>query len=205
MLDREKPLVEGLGDFLRKNNVKTFGPSAKAAQLEGSKIFAKKFMTKYSIPTASYKVVQSVKQTLAAAQAFNPPYVLKADGLAGGKGVFICFNKNTLKQKAKALFEQNFLGAAGQKALLEEFQPGREISVFAITNGKDYRTLPVARDYKQLHDGGHGPNTGGMGAYAPIQVSPVLMKKIEKKNYSANHGVASNIVTCLTWEFYTLV
>lgn len=177
----EKPLVEGLSDFLRKNNIKVFGPSAKAAKLEGSKIFAKKFMKKYSIPTAAYHVVQSVQQTLTAAQSFSPPYVLKADGLAGGKGVFICSNKNALQQKAEALFEQNLLGVAGQKALLEEFQPGREISVFAITNGKNYRVLPIARDYKQLCEGGHGPNTGGMGAHAPIQVPTQLMKKIKNK------------------------
>ena len=176
----EKPLVEGLGDFLRKNGLKVFGPSAKAAQLEGSKIFAKQFMKKYSIPTASYRVIRSVKQTLTAAQLFSPPYVLKADGLAGGKGVFICSDKNELKQKAKALFEQDVLGTAGRKALLEEFQPGREISVFVITNGKSYRVLPIARDYKQLHESGHGPNTGGMGAHAPIQIPVPLMKKIEK-------------------------
>ena len=131
-------MAEGLSDFLRARGIKVFGPSKKAAQLEASKIFAKKFMKSYGIPTASYREVSSVSEVLKASENFFPPFVLKADGLAGGKGVFLCQNRTELEEKSRFLFEKKALGASGEKALIEDFQSGREMSVFLITNGESY-------------------------------------------------------------------
>lgn len=175
----EQPLVEGLSDFLREKGFKVFGPCAKSAQLEGSKIFAKQFMKEQGIPTASYHKVTSVSETLRFSENFFPPFVLKADGLAGGKGVFICRDRKELEEKSHFLFEKKAFGPAGEKALLEDFQSGQEISVFVITNGESYSLLPVAQDYKRLYDKQEGPNTGGMGAVAPISISSDLIKNIE--------------------------
>lgn len=175
----EQPLVEGIGDFLRTEGVAVFGPSAKAAQLEGSKIFAKKFMQSLNIPTAPYCIVSSVSETLQMCEKFAPPYVLKADGLAGGKGVFICRNKKELEEKAGLIFEKKLFANSGNKALLENFQKGREISIFLLINGSEYFLLPVVRDYKRLYDGQEGPNTGGMGAIAPIPLPQDIISNIK--------------------------
>ncbi len=175
----EKPLVEGLADFLREKGLKVFGPGAKSARLEGSKIFAKRFMKEQGIPTASYHIVSSVPEVLRASENFFPPFVLKADGLAGGKGVFLCENRTELEEKSRLLFEKKVFGAAGEKAILEDFQSGNEISVFAITNGESYSLLPVAQDYKRLYENQKGPNTGGMGAIAPISIPSSLLQSIE--------------------------
>lgn len=175
----EQPLVDGLSDYLREKNIKVFGPSSQAARLEASKIFSKTFMKEMGIPTASYQVVSSVADVLRESENFFPPYVLKADGLAGGKGVFICDNTQELEKKAQFLFEKKALGAAGDRAILEDFQSGDELSVFVIANGEDYDILPVAKDYKRLLDGQKGPNTGGMGAIAPIKAPADLIKSIE--------------------------
>ena len=175
----EQPLAEGLSDILRSEGLKVFGPCAKSAQLESSKIFAKQFMKERGIPTASYLIVSSVAETLQAGENFFPPFVLKADGLAGGKGVFICKNRTELEEKARFLFEKKALGPAGDKALLEDFQSGQEVSVFVLTNGESYSLLPFAQDYKRLGDKNEGPNTGGMGAIAPRDLSKDLTKKIE--------------------------
>lgn len=175
----EQPLVEGFSDILREKGLKVFGPETKAAQLEGSKIFAKQFMKAQGIPTASYHIVSSVPEALQASENFFPPFVLKADGLAGGKGVFLCNNRTELEEKSRLLFEKKILGSAGEKTILEDFQSGSEISVFVITNGESYSLLPVAQDYKRLYDNQKGPNTGGMGAIAPISISSSLLKSIE--------------------------
>ena len=177
----EQPLVDGLADILRQKGIKVFGPCSKSSQLEGSKIFAKQFMKDHGIPTASYHIVSSVSETLQACENFFPPYVLKADGLAGGKGVFICHSRSELEEKSQFLFDKKALGLAGEKALLEDFQKGTELSVFVITDGKSYQFLPVARDYKRLYEGQKGPNTGGMGAVAPVSISLELLKEIEDK------------------------
>ena len=177
----EQPLVEGLSNLLRDKGLKVFGPSSQAAQLEGSKIFAKQFMKEQRIPTASYRIVSSVSEALHLSDNFSPPFVLKADGLAGGKGVFLCANKTELEEKCKLLFEKKALGPSGGKAILEDFQSGREASVFALTNGEAYHLLPVAQDYKRLYDHQKGPNTGGMGAFAPILLSPELLSSIEDR------------------------
>lgn len=175
----EQPLVEGLGDFLREEGFLVFGPSAKAARLEGSKLFAKEFLKAQNIPTAPFQIVKSLSETLKASENFSAPHVLKADGLAGGKGVFICQTRKELEDRARSLFEEKLLGPAGEQALLEEFQEGEEVSIFVLTNGKDYSILPMAQDYKRLNEGQTGPNTGGMGATAPLSLPEDLMKEIE--------------------------
>ena len=177
----EDPLVEGLADRLRERGVLVVGPSAEGAQLEGSKIFAKEFMREANVPTSAYRIVDSVAQTLDAAANFTPPYVLKADGLAAGKGVYICKNISELTQAAQDLFEKRILGKAGERALLEQFMPGWELSFLVLTNGADYSMLPLAQDHKRLLDGQEGPNTGGMGTVAPLKIQTDLLKKIEEQ------------------------
>ena len=177
----EQELVDGWSDDLRSNGFLVFGPSRQTALLEGSKIFAKQFMESGGIPTSRYAIVKNVSETLEKARQFSPPYVLKADGLAGGKGVFICKNIEELTQHAKNLFEKKSLGLAGSTALLEEFQEGYELSVFILTNGEDYRTLPLAQDYKKRNNHHQGPNTGGMGSVAPISIDSSLEKNIHSQ------------------------
>jgi phosphoribosylamine--glycine ligase len=157
------------------------GPSQIAAQLEGSKIFAKDFMREAGVPTAASEVVEDVAGTLKAAQKYQPPYVLKADGLAAGKGVFVCATLAELKSSAEFLFEQKGLGLAGRKALLEQFQEGYELSYLILTNGSESQALPIAQDHKRLRDGDEGPNTGGMGVVGPVKISDELRAEIESK------------------------
>jgi phosphoribosylamine--glycine ligase len=175
----EDPLVEGLADRLRERGILVVGPSAEGARLEGSKIFAKEFMREAQVPTSHYEIVNSVESTLRACADFTPPYVLKADGLAAGKGVYICQDQNELKQAAVDLFEKKILGAAGERALLEQFMPGWELSFLVLTNGADFVSLPLAQDHKRLRDGQTGPNTGGMGTVAPLKIDSALFQKIE--------------------------
>jgi phosphoribosylamine--glycine ligase len=177
----EIPLEGGLSDFLRSKNIRVMGPSREAARLESSKIFSKEFMVSAGVPTARHFVVSSVHETLANAAAFNAPYVLKADGLAAGKGVFICADLNELSQAAHSIFEDRSLGDAGSRALLEEFTSGFEISYLILTNGRDYASLPLAQDHKRLRDEDRGPNTGGMGVVAPIPIAPSLHEEIIAK------------------------
>jgi phosphoribosylamine---glycine ligase len=177
----EDPLVEGVSDYLRKKGIPVVGPSQYWAQLEGSKIFAKEFMVTAGIPTSNFVIVDSVEKTKQQAHKFTPPFVLKADGLAAGKGVFICDNLEELLTAAENIFEKKILGTAGSKALLEQFTPGWELSYLFFTNGKDYVSLPIAQDHKRLFNGQKGPNTGGMGTWAPLEISSVLDKNIRTK------------------------
>ncbi|MGE3760094.1 MAG: phosphoribosylamine--glycine ligase, partial [Pseudobdellovibrionaceae bacterium] len=181
MVGPEDPLVAGIGDLLRERGILVVGPSREGAQLEGSKIFAKEFMIEAKVPTAPYFIVESVEQTLKAAKDFPAPYVLKADGLAAGKGVFICKTLEDLKAAATDLFEKRILGAAGSRALLEKFMPGWELSFLVLTNGSSYEVLPLAQDHKRLSDGDQGPNTGGMGTVAPLKISAGLREQIENQ------------------------
>lgn len=174
----EDPLVDGLCDSLRHSGFNCFGPSREAARLEGSKLFAKNFMQECGVPTAGAVVVESVAETLSAAKHHLPPFILKADGLAAGKGVFICQTLNELKEAAEQLFEKKILGDAGCRALLEKNLPGYEISFLVLTNGQDFIPLPLAQDHKRLADYNTGPNTGGMGAVAPLKISDDLYVKI---------------------------
>lgn len=175
----EQYLVEGLADRLRALGVNVVGPSAAAARLEGSKVFAKEFMKRAGIPTARYEVVGTVEATLDAATRFTPPYVLKADGLAAGKGVFICATLSDLRRAATDLFEARVLGEAGARAVLEQFQDGYEISYLVLTDGRRAEALPLAQDHKRLGDGDVGPNTGGMGVVAPVEITADLRARIE--------------------------
>ena len=177
----EDPLAQGLADHLRERGILVVGPSRAAAQLEASKIFAKEFMKAAKIPTASFEVVKSVGELMIAAQKFSPPFVLKADGLAAGKGVFICADLAELKKNGEEIFEKNKLGAAGSKAVLEEFTKGWEVSYIILTNGQDFSVLPLAQDHKRLLDHGQGPNTGGMGTVAPLRLPAGLDTLIREK------------------------
>jgi len=177
----EEPLVDGLADTLRNNQIKVIGPSKAAAQLEGSKIFAKQFMQAGQVATAHADIVSSVAETMKAAQSHQAPYVLKADGLAAGKGVFICDTLSELEKAAEELFVNKKLGAAGDKALLEKNLAGYELSFLVLTNGLSFQALPLAQDHKRLHDNQQGPNTGGMGCVAPLMISDFLYNKIIEK------------------------
>ncbi|MEY4617324.1 MAG: phosphoribosylamine--glycine ligase PurD [Pseudomonadota bacterium] len=177
----EDPLVMGLSDFLRDQGILVVGPSKAAAQLEGSKVFAKEFMQEFGVATARATTVRSVEETLRAANAFTPPYVLKADGLAAGKGVVLCKDIEQLRSVANQFFEQKLFGSASEKALLEQFLPGDELSLLLLTNGSEYQLLPLAQDHKQLNDGDQGPNTGGMGTIAPMGISPELSEQIKTR------------------------
>jgi phosphoribosylamine---glycine ligase len=174
----ENELVDGLTDQLRAANVFCVGPNKEAAQLEGSKIFSKNFMNEFKIPTAKHQIVTNHSETLEAALKFKPPFILKADGLAAGKGVYICKNLEELTQASHEIFNLKKFGAAGNKAILEENLPGFELSVLVLTNGEDYSVLPLAQDHKRLKDQNLGPNTGGMGTVAPMSISESLRKKI---------------------------
>lgn len=177
----ETPLVQGLSDKLVAAGFKVFGPSREAANLEGSKIYSKEFMVQAGIPTAKHVVVSSVSDVEKAHTQFTMPYVFKADGLAGGKGVFICHSKEELIEAARDVFEKKTLGAAGSKALLEQFHKGYELSFFILTNGSSYVALPLAQDHKKIGEGETGPNTGGMGTVAPIKISDSDYQQIVSK------------------------
>lgn len=177
----EDPLVAGLSDFLRDRNILVVGPSKDGAQLEGSKVFSKEFMLEFGVATAKAVEVKSVADVQKYWDQFTPPYVLKADGLAAGKGVVICKDRDQLKLMAEQYFEKKIFGLAGEKALLEQFLPGYELSLILMTNGKDYQLFPLAQDHKQVYDGDQGPNTGGMGTIAPIEMSYELKNEIISK------------------------
>ena len=177
----EDPLVAGLADDLRARGILVVGPSQEAAMLEGSKIFSKRFMNEAQVPTAAFAEVSTVAATMVAATKFTPPYILKADGLAAGKGVFICHTLAELENSARQIFEEHSLGEAGKKALLEENLPGWELSYLVLTDGINFQALPLAQDHKRLKDLHQGPNTGGMGTVAPLKIDPVLDQAIREK------------------------
>jgi phosphoribosylamine--glycine ligase len=183
----EVPLCEGLHDYFSSDtqlkNVLFVGPYQHGAQLEGSKDFAKEFMMRHQIPTAKYLSVTSenLKQGLAFLKTMNAPYVLKADGLAAGKGVLIISDLQEAEAALKEMLDGQF-GAASSKVVIEEFLSGIECSVFAITDGKEYRILPVAKDYKRIGEGDTGLNTGGMGSISPVPfANEIFMKKVEDR------------------------
>ncbi len=177
----EDPLVAGLADDLRSRGILVVGPSQDAAMLEGSKIFSKRFMSEAQVPTADFEEVSTVANTMKAATRFTPPYILKADGLAAGKGVFICHTLSELENSARQIFEEHSLGDAGKKALLEEHLPGWELSYLVLTDGINFQALPLAQDHKRLKDLHQGPNTGGMGTVAPLKIDPALDLQIREK------------------------
>ena len=184
----EEPLVNGIVDYFESQNelknVKIFGPSKEGAKLEGSKDFSKDFMFRNKIPCAHSKTFnsQNIEEGFSFLEEISPPYVLKADGLAAGKGVLILEEINEAKRELREMLINKKFGDASRNVLIEEFLDGIEVSVFFITDGKNYVLLPEAKDYKRIGDGDKGPNTGGMGAVSPVHfVDEDFMKKIKNK------------------------
>jgi phosphoribosylamine--glycine ligase len=176
----EKPLVEGITDYLEKYKIKVFGPSKFASQLEGSKIFTKKICKKYKIPTANFVIKQNRKQALTYIQKVKFPLIIKADNLASGKGVYICKSKSEAIKAVSEIFNGKF-GIAKQ-ILFEDFLYGEEMSYFIISDGSTFKFFGSAQDHKRVLEGDKGKNTGGMGAYSPSRLfSKNLEKKIIKK------------------------
>ena len=184
----EDPLVKGIYDFFLNDDqlqhVAVIGPQKAAAQLEGSKEFAKEFLVRHNIPTAAYEsfTKHNIEAGFAFLDTLKPPYVLKADGLAAGKGVLILTDINEAKQELKNMLLDSKFGAASSKVVIEEFLDGIELSCFVLTDGKHYKILPTAKDYKRIEEGDTGLNTGGMGAISPVPFADdVLLKKIEDR------------------------
>ena len=172
----EKPLVNGIVDFLEKHNIKVFGPNKIASQLEGSKIFTKNLCEKYKIPTAKFGIFKNIDDTKKFIEKTNYPLVIKADGLASGKGVYICENKDDAELAIKEIFEGKF--GKAKNLLIEEFLDGEEMSYFIISDGKTIKNFQTAQDHKRALEGDKGKNTGGMGAYSP---SRLINNELEKK------------------------
>lgn len=177
----EAPLVDGIVDVFRENGLNVFGTSKAAAQLEGSKIFMKNFLARNSIPTAAYIETNDIKKANDFIDTLETPIVVKADGLCAGKGVIIAMSHEEAKSAALDMLSGESFGDAGTSIVVEEFLDGYELSVFAICDGENYKILPAAQDHKRLLDGDKGPNTGGMGAYAPTPlINDALYKEINK-------------------------
>lgn len=184
----EDPLVKGIYDFFKNddqlNDIPVIGPSKIGATLEGSKEFAKKFMQKYNIPTADYQsfTKENINEGFAFLEKMKPPYVLKADGLAAGKGVLIINDLAEAKNELENMLVKAKFAEASSKVVIEEFLTGIELSCFVITDGKNYKILPTAKDYKRIGEGDTGLNTGGMGAISPVPFANTeFMQKIEER------------------------
>ena len=176
----EKPLVNGIVDFFQKHNIKIFGPEKIASQLEGSKIFTKKLCEKYKIPTAKFGIFKNLEEANLFLKTSKFPLVVKADGLAAGKGVYICENIETAKNAIKEIFNGKF--GIAKNILIEEFLSGEEMSYFIISDGKTFKKFQTAQDHKRVLEGDKGKNTGGMGAYSPSRlINSNLDKKIINK------------------------
>lgn len=184
----EDPLVNGIYDFFKNDsdltNISVIGPSQQGAQLEGSKEFAKQFLVKNNIPTAAYEsfTAETVEHGCTFLETLQPPFVLKADGLAAGKGVLIIFDLTEAKTELRNMLIGQKFGIASKKVVIEEFLDGIELSCFVLTDGKNYKILPTAKDYKRIGVGDSGLNTGGMGAISPVPFADsVLLSKIESR------------------------
>ena len=179
----EGPLVDGVVDIFKKYELTIFGPSKEAAQLEGSKAYMKNILKKYNIPTAAFIETSNKQDAYDFIDGMkNLPIVVKADGLCGGKGVIIAQSKEEAKKTVDDMLNGEAFGEAGEKVIVEEFLDGYELSVFAICDGENYKILPAAQDHKRVGDGDTGPNTGGMGAYAPTPlVNDDIYKKLEDR------------------------
>lgn len=162
----EQPLVDGVVDALQAKGIPAFGPVQAAARLEGSKVFSKEFMARHGIPTARYRVIETAAEAYAALPEFTYPLVVKADGLAAGKGVIIANDEAEARQAVQDLLIDRKLGGAGARLIIEEGLVGREVSYLVFADGKDWRAMPVAQDHKRVFDDDRGPNTGGMGAFS---------------------------------------
>lgn len=184
----EAPLVNGLVDILEENNIKCFGPKKEGAILEGSKTFSKTFMKKYDIPTANYNIYNNYETAINEIKSYNLPVVLKADGLAAGKGVLICNNYDEATQGIKDILKNKKFGNAGNSLLVEEFLTGTEASLLCFVNGKDIIPMESARDYKRALDNNLGLNTGGMGCFSPNTIYT------DKLNDYIRNNILDNII-----------
>ncbi len=178
MIGPEAPLAAGVSDGLAEAGLKVFGPNKAASLLEGSKAFAKEFLARHGVPTARFEVFEDSRLARQAALSRPLPMVIKADGLAAGKGVRVCRTREEALAAVIDLMERRSLGDAGRKLLVEDCLEGPELSVLALCDGKTYKLLPLSRDHKRLKDGDKGPNTGGMGAFAPVDVEPALVERV---------------------------
>jgi phosphoribosylamine--glycine ligase len=193
----EDPIVNGIYDFFKSDNflknIKIIAPSKLAGQLEGSKEFAKKFMERYNIPTAKHGAFtkENIDQSDAFLESMNPPYVLKADGLAAGKGVLIIDNLQNAKDELRSMILDKKFGDSSSKVVIEEFLDGIELSCFVLTDGNTYKILPFAKDYKKIGEGDTGLNTGGMGAVSPVPfLDNKFLEKIEERIIKPTiHGI----------------
>ncbi len=193
----EDPIVNGIYDFFKSDNslknIKIIAPSKLAGQLEGSKEFAKKFMERYNIPTAKHETFtkDNIDQSDVFLESMNPPYVLKADGLAAGKGVLIIDNLQNAKDELRSMILDKKFGDSSSKVVIEEFLDGIELSCFVLTDGNNYKTLPFAKDYKKIGEGDTGLNTGGMGAISPVPfLDNKFLEKIEERIIKPTiHGI----------------
>jgi len=179
----EAPLVDGVVDIFKENNLTIFGPSAAAAKLEGSKVYMKNILKKYNIPTAAFIETSVEKEAHDFIDSMSKtPIVVKADGLCAGKGVIIATSKEEAKEAASDMLSGESFGDAGTSVVVEEYLDGYELSIFAICDGDNYKVLPAAQDHKRIGDGDIGPNTGGMGAYAPTPlVNDDIYQKVEDR------------------------
>ena len=177
----EAPLARGLADRMRAAGLLVFGPSAAAARIEASKAFAKEVMSAAGIPTAPSRTFNELSAALAYADHHAEPLVVKASGLAAGKGAIVCASRKEAQRTLTAILRDGMFGDAGREVVVESFLPGEELSVLAISNGLELAVLPPAQDHKRLRDGDLGPNTGGMGAYSPVSLAtPALLESVEK-------------------------
>lgn len=174
----EVPLVAGLVDAFQRNNLRVFGPSKRAAQMEGSKAYAKTFMQKYNIPTANYGAFTNPDEARQFIKSHGLPVVIKADGLAAGKGVIICKNESDANAAIDSMLKRNEFGEAGSRIVVEEFLEGEEASFICISDGKNVIPLASSQDHKAVYDHDQGPNTGGMGAYSP---APVVTEELHNR------------------------
>ncbi|MCX7820077.1 MAG: phosphoribosylamine--glycine ligase [Brevinematales bacterium] len=180
----EEPLVYGVVDILEKEKIKVFGPSFKASRLEGSKAYLKDFLHRYSIPTAKFAIFNHPEDAFNFVEKAGRPFVVKTDGLAAGKGAIVCKTVEETLLAIKRVMVNKEFGSAGDKIVIEDILSGIEVSVFVVTDGKNYKWLAVAQDHKRVFDNDEGPNTGGMGAFAPV---PFL-------NEQTRHIIEENII-----------
>ncbi|MCX6245806.1 MAG: phosphoribosylamine--glycine ligase [Bacteroidetes bacterium] len=209
----EDPLVNGIHDFFledgRLKTIPVIGPDRKGAMLEGSKEFGKQFMNRYDIPTAAHKTFtkENIDEGMRFLEQTQAPYVLKADGLAAGKGVVICPDKEEARRELHSMLMESKFGTASSQVVIEEFLRGIELSVFVITDGKSFKILPEAKDYKKIGEGDTGPNTGGMGSVSPVSFADEkFMGKVEKRIIIPTiHGLQNEKIDYRGFIFFGLM
>jgi phosphoribosylamine--glycine ligase len=209
----EAPLVDGIQDYFRSDrkvaDIAIIGPSQRGAMLEGSKDFAKDFMIRHGIPTAGHRTFDrnTIEEGIAFLHHQHPPFVLKADGLAAGKGVIVCTTTEEAITELKAMINEKKFGDAGKKVVIEEYLDGIELSSFVLTDGKTYKILPSAKDYKRIGDGDTGPNTGGMGCISPVPFADAtFMSKVEERIIKPTiHGLSKEKIDYQGFLFFGLM